>query len=92
MSYVSRTLFCLLCAVGLSVLFAAPGQAQQQMTNISGDAPVAPRGPFAIAADQNLAWRIDHNTGAVSYCVRDTNSNDPTLIAQRPPICSAWGK
>lgn len=52
-----------------------------------------PRGPFAIASgSQNTVWRIDQSTGMVSYCIRDTISNDPALIRSRPPICSAWGR
>jgi hypothetical protein len=52
-----------------------------------------PRGPFSISSgSQNTVWRIDQSTGLVSYCIRDTVSNDPALIRSRPPICSAWGR
>lgn len=53
----------------------------------------APRGPFTISSgSQNTAWRIDQSTGMVSYCQRDTVSNDPALIRSRPPVCSVWGQ
>jgi hypothetical protein len=55
-------------------------------------APSPLKGPFMLGGgSQNLVWRIDQGTGQTSYCVRDTISNDPVLIRQRPPICSAWG-
>jgi hypothetical protein len=67
------------------ILLTAPVFAQQNTET--------PRGPFGIASgSQNTVWRIDQSTGMVSYCIRDTISNDPALIRSRPPICSAWSR
>jgi hypothetical protein len=50
-------------------------------------------GPYMIAGgDRNMIWRINQSTGQVSYCLRDTNSADPNLIATRAPFCSAWSE
>lgn len=82
------TLLVLLSIAPLTVVRA------QSASSLAADAalPVAPRGPFNIAADQNVAWRIDQATGATSYCIRDIVSNAPALLAQRPPVCSAWSR
>jgi hypothetical protein len=73
------------------LLFALPATdslAQQQQ-----NAEQQPRGPFGIASgSQNTVWRIDQATGMVSYCMRDTISNDPGLVRSRAPICSAWSR
>lgn len=61
----------------------------------SQQAPTPPRGPFmlATAGDDRLAvWRIDQASGRVSYCVRDTQSQDAKFIATRAPFCSAWSE
>lgn len=55
----------------------------------------AVRGPFAIAPagnDQLSVWRIDQATGRVSFCVRNTQSQDPQLLATRAPFCSGWSE
>lgn len=79
----------ILLATAMIVLFNPMAHAQSTLS----DTPVLqPRGPYNIAADNNVAWRIDQGTGMISYCMRDTVSNDPNLIAQRPPVCSAWGR
>lgn len=81
----------LLLATALIVSLATTAHAQT--SPISSDTAVPqPRGPYNIAADNNIVWRIDQSTGLISYCLRDTVSNDPGLIAQRPPLCSAWGR
>ncbi len=36
------------------------------------------------------AWRVNTSTGAVSYCLRRSDSIDPGYIANNPPVCSAW--
>ncbi|MCB1537645.1 MAG: hypothetical protein H6865_07255 [Rhodospirillales bacterium] len=36
------------------------------------------------------AWRVNTTTGAVSYCVRRSDSSDPTYILNNPPVCSGW--
>jgi hypothetical protein len=36
------------------------------------------------------AWRVNTVSGAVSYCLRRSDSVDPTYIAENPPICSGW--
>lgn len=74
-------------SVLLLSMIAMPALAQQQQNTET------PRGPFGIASgSQNTVWRIDQSTGMVSYCMRDTISNDPALVRSRPPICSAWGR
>ena len=85
------------CALML-VLFLPLTAAAQTLFPINGvsdpaAAPVVPKGPFMIAGgNQAMIWRIDQSTGLVSYCIRDIVSNDPALLKQRPPICSAWGR
>lgn len=36
------------------------------------------------------AWRVNTTTGAVSYCVRRSDSSDPQYITNNPPVCSGW--
>jgi hypothetical protein len=53
------------------------------------------RGPFMLASageDRISVWRIDQATGRVSFCIRDTQSQDPKFIATRAPFCSAWSQ
>lgn len=77
------SLMLLLAIVGI---FMGAQQAHTQAT------PSPLKGPFMVGGgNQNMAWRIDQGTGQISFCVRDSISNDPVLIRQRPPICSAWG-
>ena len=86
----TQTLSLTRCAIAIALSIAS-FSAHAQSLSAETSAP-APRGPFGVSADQNIAWRIDQTTGAISYCIRDTNSNDAALIAQRPPICSAWSR
>lgn len=45
---------------------------------------------FMLAGDGGqFVWRVNVNTGQVSYCVRRDNSADESFIAKRPPYCSA---
>lgn len=37
-------------------------------------------------------WRINTTTGAVSYCVRRSDSTDPAYLADNPPACSSFTK
>lgn len=37
-------------------------------------------------------WRVNTTTGAVSYCVRRSDSTDPEYLSGTPPVCSAWTK
>lgn len=37
-------------------------------------------------------WRINTTTGAVSYCVRRTDSTDPVYLSENAPTCSAFTK
>lgn len=76
------------------LLAVSTGAAVAQMNTLTADTPaIVPRGPYMIAGgNQTTIWRIDQTTGMVSYCIRDTVSNDPGLISQRPPLCSAWGR
>lgn len=46
-------------------------------------------GGFMIAGDgQQFVWRVNTESGAVSYCVRRDNSVDPGLLDRRAPYCS----
>ncbi|NBX67280.1 MAG: hypothetical protein EBQ96_09835 [Proteobacteria bacterium] len=39
-----------------------------------------------------FGWRINTSTGAVSYCLRRSDSTDPGYLAENPPVCSGWTK
>lgn len=46
---------------------------------------------FMVASDgRSYVWRVNTVTGAVSYCVRRSDSIDPAFIAENPPVCSGW--
>ncbi len=46
---------------------------------------------FMMASGSSAyAWRVNTVSGAVSYCVRRSDSSDPAYIASNPPVCSAW--
>jgi hypothetical protein len=48
---------------------------------------------FMVASGAaSYTWRVNTVTGAVSYCVRRSDSNDPGYIAETPPVCSAWSE
>lgn len=80
--------FLLACLVVALVAVAGSAVAQRATGDVG-----TPKGPFMIAGgNQSMIWRVDQSTGLISYCMRDTVSNDPALLAQRPPLCSAWGR
>jgi len=46
---------------------------------------------FMMASGSSAyAWRVNTVTGAVSYCVRRSDSSDPAYIENNPPVCSGW--
>lgn len=46
---------------------------------------------FMVASDgRALVWRVNTTTGAVSYCVRRSDSNDPGFVGEQTPICSKF--
>lgn len=46
---------------------------------------------FMVASDgRSFVWRVNTVTGAVSYCVRRSDSTDPAYITNNAPACSAW--
>lgn len=47
-------------------------------------------GLMMASASASYGWRINTVTGAVSYCVRRSDSTDPAYLIENPPICSGW--
>ncbi len=46
---------------------------------------------FMVASDgRALVWRVNTTTGAVSYCTRRSDSNDPGYVAEQTPTCSRF--
>jgi hypothetical protein len=46
---------------------------------------------FMVASDgRALVWRVNTTTGAVSYCVRRSDSNDPGYVSEQTPTCSRF--
>lgn len=74
-------------ALGLAFAFLVFTKAQSQ------NAELVSRGPYMLAGgDRTMIWRIDQGTGQVSFCTRDTNSQDRTYLPSYSPFCSAWSK
>ncbi len=45
---------------------------------------------YTLAGDSGqFVWRLNMTTGELSYCARRDNTVDPTVMAKRPPYCSA---
>lgn len=47
-------------------------------------------GFMMAAGSPGYGWRINTVTGAVSYCVRRSDSADPAYLLENPPSCSGW--
>jgi len=46
---------------------------------------------FMVASDgRALVWRVNTTTGAVSYCTRHSDSNDPGYVSEQTPSCSKF--
>ncbi len=66
-------------AVAIVVGSLSPVMAQQ-----------AARGGYMVASDgRSFVWRVNTVTGAVSYCVRRSDSLDAAAITKQSPFCSA---
>lgn len=49
-----------------------------------------PRGAYMIAGDSSqFIWRLNTETGQLSYCARRDNSLDQRALDRNPPYCSA---
>ncbi len=74
-------LFASACVIAVSVLVAAftPAISQQRGA-----------GFMVASGSSNFAWRVNTVTGAVSYCVRRSDSTDPAYIQDNPPACSGF--
>ncbi len=67
--------------VAMAILFAANNPAESQARGA---------GFMMASGSSTYAWRVNTTTGAVSYCVRRSDSIDPAYIAANPPVCSGW--
>ncbi len=48
-------------------------------------------GGYMAASDgRALVWRVNTVTGAMSYCIRRTDSVDPGYVAEQTPTCSKF--
>ena len=78
---------------GPSALFASPFVVAGAIV-FSATAPAVSqqRGAGFMMASGAAAygWRINTVTGAVSYCVRRSDSTDPGYLAETAPVCSKW--
>lgn len=46
---------------------------------------------FMVASDgRAFAWRVNTTTGAISYCTRRSDSNDPSFVSEQTPTCSRF--
>lgn len=80
MTYPKAILFSAII-LAAALIFAALTPLSSQM---------APGGAYMIAGNSGqFVWRLNTQTGAVSYCVRRDNSLDPGLLERRAPYCSA---
>jgi hypothetical protein len=66
--------------IALALVFVGSSQVSSQTS----------RGTYMIAGDSSqFIWRLNVETGQVSYCARRDNSLDERVINRRAPICSA---
>jgi len=74
-------LFASSLVIAMAILFAAYNPAESQARGA---------GFMMASGSAAYAWRINTTTGAVSYCMRRSDSSDPAYLASNPPYCSAW--
>lgn len=67
--------------IAAAIVFAAASPAISQQRGA---------GFMMASGSAAYAWRVNTVTGAVSYCVRRSDSSDPAYIASNPPVCSGW--
>ena len=85
-SFSMIAVFAVAALIAFSIIGGFFNKAQSQDDGVRGPFTIAPAGD-----DRLTVWRIDQSSGRVSFCVRDTQSQDPKFIAGRAPFCSAWG-
>lgn len=72
-------LFASAVVIAAAIVFAASSPAISQQRGAG----------FMVASDgRTFVWRVNTVTGAVSYCVRRSDSSDPSYLSQNPPVCS----
>ncbi len=69
------------CVIAVAVVAAAFSPAISQQRGA---------GFMMAAGSSTFAWRVNTVTGAVSYCVRRSDSTDPSYIQDNPPACSGF--
>ncbi|MBU6235148.1 MAG: hypothetical protein KGQ41_04830 [Alphaproteobacteria bacterium] len=74
-------LFASAVVLAAAIVFASFNTAQSQARGA---------GFMMASGAPSHAWRVNTSTGAVSYCIRKSDSPDPKYMASNPPICSAW--
>jgi len=74
-------LFASALVIASAIVFAAMSPAVSQQRGA---------GFMMASGTASYGWRINTVTGAVSYCLRRSDSSDPQYIATTPPVCSGW--
>lgn len=74
-------LFASALVLALAIVFASFNSAESQGRGA---------GFMMAAGSTGYGWRVNTTTGAVSYCVRRSDSIDPVYLERTPPICSAF--
>lgn len=74
-------LFASALVIALAIVFASFNSAESQGRGAA----------FMMAAGTaSHAWRINTTTGAVSYCIRRSDTPDPNFLAKNAPVCSLF--
>lgn len=76
-------LFASALVLAVAIVFASVNTAESQGRGA---------GFMMAAGAASYGWRVNTSTGAVSYCVRRSDSVDPGYLAENPPVCSGWTK
>lgn len=76
-------LFASACIIALAIVFVAVNPAISQQRGA---------GFMMASGSAAYAWRVNTVTGAASYCVRRSDSTDPSYIRDNPPVCSGFSE